>query len=108
MSKKECSFGARRYPNAGNAIADGENFLEKALGVGRKARQLSITTIGKDAKVFIDGKLRVPESSYGTEYGKVDNYFYRHVSTYTSSTVGAIESAIVIGDNVQFFAEISI
>lgn len=104
-------FGAYRYPASGAAIADGENFIEKALGPGRKARQIAITVTGKNAKVFINGLLRTPESSYGAENGPVSNYFHRHVSTYIGGNgkgeSGGIESAIVSGDGVHFSAEIS-
>ena len=104
-------FGAYRYPASGAAIADGENFIEKALGVGKKARQVVITVIGKNAKVVINGELRTPESSYGSENGPISNYFHRHVGTCLTDSgrkeYGSIESAIVSGDGVTFYAEIS-
>lgn len=104
-------FGTYRYPGSGVATADGENFIEKALGAGKKARQIVITVTGKNAVVVINGQPSTPESTYGTENGPVSNYFRRHVGTCISDSgkkeYGGIESATVSGDGVKFYAEIS-
>lgn len=100
-------FGAYRYPASGVATADGENFLEKVLGPGKNARQVVINTIGNNADVVVNGKPCVPESFHG----QYRSYFNRHVSTSLTDSgrkeYGGIESAVVRGAGVTFYAEIS-
>lgn len=107
MNRRKQYIGAYDYPRSGMAIADGKNFLKEVLAPGRKARQLVITTLGENAKVVIDGRLRKPDSSRMTENGLLQEYFCRHVAMYSDGSVGCIESAVVSGNAVNFRAQIS-
>lgn len=102
------SFGAYDYPAIGTIEADGTNFIEKALGKGKTARQVTLTVYNhKNATVLFNGKKCGPDRLLGN----IGDYFLRYFGTAITPNgtkkYGGIESVVVKGEGVTFSAKIS-
>ena len=95
-------FSNYRYPTSGIAEATGTNILEEVLRPGGTARQIKIHTVGENAEVLINGQAILGIPAPG---GK--EYFFRSVKHYLDGEVGGIESVVIKGAGVYFFAKMS-